>query len=358
MFSRRDTGALRRGVGVVVLVSVAALALWAATGAFADDATTQAILLPDGSGSIIANATNNPSRTWSWDVCAPDGTGCTPFGSEQQITTAGAPADVVFEAIASDGPNSTSPVWHGTVSPETPPSVSGLIQANDLVAPVAGTWSGGWDGDYDIFQLAACQSADGSDCTTLTDAGYVDGCPNSAAVIDPAFTGDYLRVADMRVAAETAFGGVGRITPYGSDVWAAGPTISVAVVGQIAAAIGPRQASCGPPPLDGSAAPAPTQQGPTPSTGPSGASAPPTSRSTASLSKTGLARISCANACAIELTASHGRRAVHMRRTLGAASQITLQIPISKLRRLGHGRTTFTVTIDGAPAATRSIRPR
>jgi hypothetical protein len=308
---------------------------------------------------LIANADVNPSRTWSWEVCAPDGTDCTPFASGQQIATAGAPADVVFEAIASDGPTAASPVWYGPLSPLSAPSVTGTIQANDLVTPVSGTWNGGgWYGDSDWFQLAACQDADGSDCTTLTDNPYyAGGCPNGAAVIDPAFTGDYLRVADMLVSADGVTPSTAALTPYFPGEWTAGPTISVAVVGRIAAATGPRQANCGPPPIGSSLAPPVVSQGPTGNTGPAAPAEPgPTaSGATATVSKTGVARVSCPDACTIELTASRGWHTVHARRVLTGTAQITLQIPTSKLRQLGPGRATFTVRIDGSRRADRSI---
>lgn len=46
------------------------------------------------------------------------------------------------------------------------------------------------------MQLAACKDASGGDCVTLTDQHYSGGRSHEAAVIDRAFTGYYLRVAD------------------------------------------------------------------------------------------------------------------------------------------------------------------
>lgn len=60
-------------------------------------------------------------------------------------------------------------------------------------------WRGGWAGDAHFTQLAACANAQGTACTTLTDMHYPSRCANGAAVLDPAFTGDYLRVADQLV---------------------------------------------------------------------------------------------------------------------------------------------------------------
>jgi hypothetical protein len=372
MFSRRSTDGLWHGARTAAVLGVAAFVLCAATGAFADDAAVQAVLAPDGSGVLVGQpklpAPDNPSRTWSWDVCAPNGADCTPFATGQNTTTAGAPAHVVFEAIASDGLTAMSPVWYGPPAPLTPPSVTGTIQANDLVTPAAGTWNGGgWQGDTDWFQLAACQNSDGSDCTTLTDdPDYSGGCPNGAAVIDPTFTGDYLRVADQRLPADTVWNTTLTSSPYHPGEWTAGPTISVAVIGQIAAATGPRQATCGPPPITSATTPPPAApEGSTSTTGPTGP-APTASGATttlsepgaATVSQTGVARVSCATACTIELTASHASHTVHSRRILASTGKMTLRIPKNKLRRLGHGRTTFTVTIDGTPIAIRRIRLR
>src|SRR5271155_5206518 len=119
-----------------------------------------------------------------------------------------------------------SSVWHGNLSPATPPTVRGEVRANALVTPVAGTWTGGWEGDGNALQLAACRSRDGSGCITL------GACPNGSTLVDPAFTGHYLRVADEavepdRIHADLLIGG----SPYRAGAWAAGPTVSAAIVG-------------------------------------------------------------------------------------------------------------------------------
>jgi hypothetical protein len=62
------------------------------------------------------------------------------------------------------------------------------------------------------------------------------------------FTGEYLRVADQVYGPGTVFAAYALLSPYGASVWATGPTVSVAVVGQIMPAVGPPESSCGPPP--------------------------------------------------------------------------------------------------------------
>jgi hypothetical protein len=123
------------------------------------------------------------------------------------------------------------------------------VRANERVTPVAGLWQGGWSDDYDLFQFAACKSPRGLRCTRLTDLNFPDSCPNGAAVLDPVFTGNYLRVADRRIGAGTAFYDIGVGTPYGRGVWAADRRTSVAIIGPIVKATSPRTVKCGPPPL-------------------------------------------------------------------------------------------------------------
>jgi hypothetical protein len=147
--------------------------------------TARATLNADGSGSIVAGSSD---LQWSWQSCS-QSEECVPFGTGSSISTDGAAAGTVFKATASDGSTVTSPVWHGVVSAATPPFVSGRVQANALVTPKFGTWNGGWTGDFDKTQLSACERADGTECTTITNPEYVGRCPEGAAVIDPVFTG-------------------------------------------------------------------------------------------------------------------------------------------------------------------------
>jgi hypothetical protein len=188
------------------------------TGATASEAVADAPPLPtvpmapwdnpDGSGSLDAAEATNPG-TGTWQTCAPDGSSCAPATATPQalsasagkaigITTAGASPGVVFVATANDGTAERSPVWLGNLSPTSPPSATGSIQANSLVTPPAGTWSGGFAGDIDALELDVCANANGTGCISLTNDHYGWACADSAAVIDPYFTGWYLRVDDQR----------------------------------------------------------------------------------------------------------------------------------------------------------------
>jgi hypothetical protein len=311
------------GLAAVVVFSGADLA------SGSESASIQAILSAYGTGEMIANSQTNPSgETWSWQTCKTDGTGCTAFPNGlangqtahngQIAGTVGAPSETVFKAVASDGPVATSPVWHGNVTPGAPPSVVGALRANALVTPVAGTWSGGWDGDFDQFQLAACVQPNGTNCITLTDPRAPGGCPKEAAVIDPFFAGRYLRVADQRWGVNTYFAVQALGSPYEGTAWLAGPSTSVAVVGQIAPATGPREASCGP--------------------------GPPFS---ATISRTGVATVRCALLCTLTLRAVHGRRtaSTHATTLTRPLRPKMLRLPSRARLRLGKGPAVFTVLL-------------
>jgi hypothetical protein len=320
-----------RRIAILILVLGMAVADRAAAS---QSASVQAVLNRDGTGKMVVNSQANPgAETWSWQACAPNGSGCAPFASGREISTGAATPNTVFVATANDGPTANSPVWHGNVSATSPPSVSGPIRANALVTPVLGRWSGGWDGDRDLLQLSACTNPDGTGCTSLTDPPYYQGCRNRGAVIDVAFTGRYLRVADQRLGANTVFAAIALLSPYASQTWPAGPTTSVAVLGRIAPATGPRAASCGPPPL-----------------------------LSATLSRQGVASARCGVACTVVLQA--GRRSrlrsyrVRIERALPAPGNVTIRLPIEALRRLGRGRVGFTVEIDGTPFAARTVNLR
>jgi hypothetical protein len=206
----------------------------------------QALLNNNGSGRLFVNTPGGP---WLWEVCTAKLSSCKSFKTGRDITTVGAPPGSVFR-VSGGGRSGVSPLWRGRVKSVAPPAVRGVVRANELVRPIPGSWRGGWKGGSDELQLAACTTPDGHDCTTLTHSHYVDGCRNEAAVLDPFFTGYYLRVADRRLGAGPYFVAAYAVgTPYGHEVWRRDRITAVAVVGRIAPATGPRTRQCGPPPL-------------------------------------------------------------------------------------------------------------
>jgi hypothetical protein len=207
-------------------------------------------LRANGSGLLIANSQTNPEdETWAWQACSSDLSSCVAFGKGRTISTSGARPNTRFRATSSYGATAVSSLWRGSLRPLKPPTVTGTPRANKRVTPGPGQWHGGWTDDYDVFQLAACKSPKGLRCTTLTDLHYPDSCPDGAAVLDPQFTGSYLRVADRRIGAGTAFNDFAVPTPYGGKIWSADRMTSVTIAGRIAKATGPRTIKCGPPPL-------------------------------------------------------------------------------------------------------------
>lgn len=291
----------------------------------------QALLNADGSGFL---GINTPREPMTWEACSPTLSNCTPFGFGGRLNTNGANPETVFRVTGGDGSTGLSPVWHGNVESLSSPSVNGSVRSNELVTPTPGEWQGGWEGEGDFLQLAACGTRQGTNCITLTDDHYRSSCPESSAVLDPAFVGEYLRVADQRRGAGPHY--VLRYaskSPYGArgGIWEASPITSVAMVGRIAAATGPRGNKCGFPPLNH-----------------------------VSISKKGVAAVECGLGCRAALIAKRGRQSVRVVRKAARwrtfGHPMTLRLSRQSLAHLGQGRARFIVEIDGRRVARRTVR--
>lgn len=302
-----------------------------ASGAAAE-VKMQALLNPDGSGRLFVN---DSGEGWLWEACSPDQSTCRPFSAGRDISTTGASAETVFR-VSNGGSPGLSPFWHGNVALLSPPSVTGAIRANELVTPVAGKWSGGWEGEKGNFQLAACTSPVGGRCTTLTHSHYVPACPGESAVLDPVFAGQYLRVAERRVGAGPHFVlayAVG--SPYGHEVWGQDQRTAVTFFGPIEPATQRRSAKCGPPPLV-----------------------------EASISKRGVATVRCGLGCRAALVARQGKRRARVTRKLAPLlgtlpkGVIPPQLRLKKQHwtRFEPGRVRAVVEVNGRVVASRSIR--
>jgi hypothetical protein len=291
----------------------------------------QALLSEDGAGRLFVNDSDGP---WKWQACAPDRTKCMPFGGGREIATRGAQPETVFR-VESAGAMGVSPEWRGRVRQLTPPTVHGVVRANEFVSPVPGSWSGGWADELSRMQLAACATPVGQDCTTLTEFHYVRNCRQSASfVLDADFVGYYLRVAERRAGVGPSFEPAYAISsPYGGEVWRQNRITAAAVVGQIAPAVNPYPGECGPPPPG-----------------------------EASISKEGIASARCMGGCRVVLIAKRDKRQARVVRTLPAENELSvappakLQIPRRVQRRLGPGAVSVRVTIDGRVAAHRTVR--
>lgn len=326
------------GIGLVALLLIVGGAAGAKPANAAESASIQAVLNPNGSGGMIANSQTNPEgETWSWESCTPALVDCRPFAGGRMVETTGASPETIFRVTSSRGATTLSPVWHGTVAPAAPPTISGTVRANELVTPIPGGWHGGWAGDVDWTQLAACTKPSDGDCTTLTHRHYTDGCPNGAAVLDPAFTGRFLRVADQRVPAHTPELAFAVGSPYGPDIWRAGPTVSVAFVGRIVPATGLHVDECGPSALV-----------------------------EASISSRGIATVRCGLGCSAVLVARQKTRRAHLARKLNPLPFIpqrsrdipTLRLSRQSLARFEPGQVLITVRVDGRKVARRTVQVR
>ena len=327
-------GHARWGCGAV-LIGLAAL--WAGIFATASPAAggeleMQALLNEDGSGSLFVNT---PKKPRTWEVCSPTLTDCAPIQSShpyEGLDTGDTGPGVVFRVTSGDGSVGISPLWNGRVSSLTPPSIEGPMRANERVTPRPGTWQGGWLGEGDDFQLAACSDSTGTDCTTLTDWNYPEKCSETSVVLDPAFVGDYLRVANTRPGAGPHYYPLyASLSPYGarSGVWQESAITSVAIVGRIAPPRRPRADNCGAPPLN-----------------------------QASINRRGVAEIQCGFGCRAVLIAKRGQQTA--KAVLRLKPQLfrpptVLRMPPKRLHRLGSGRTSMVVKIDGLREAHRMV---
>jgi hypothetical protein len=284
----------------------------------------QVLLNADGSGRIFMNDGSVPS----WEACRPDLTHCAPF-AVGNFSTAGAPAETAFRAG-----NLVTPLWKGTLRSTGPPSISGKVRGNELVTPVAGSWTGGWESDYDSLSLSVCKTPASSRCLEVNHEeprGRRCG-PDETMLIDPAFAGRYLRVVDRRYGKGTIFAGVGNPPYYPLEIGPA-TTVAVSVVGKIAPATAPPAADCGPPPLFD-----------------------------ASISSDGAAQVNCTLlGCRAVLFARCGERSVRARRHLSPSryfvpTTATVRLRASAIERLDGCRARTTIRINGRTLDRRSVR--
>lgn len=239
-----------RRLAAALVVVVLGLSGVSAAGA-TETASVSVGFETSGVGRMIANSQTNPEdETWTWEACRSDLSSCEHFAGGRIVSTAGAPPMTVFRAISSRGASGLSPVWRGKLTKRKPPSVRKSLYANNLVTPVEAKWRGGWDEAGDLTQMSACRTRKGRECITLTDLHFPDACRHGGAVLDPVFTGWYLRVASWRVGPHPVMAMYAVGSPYGRAVWKSGRTVSVAVIGRIAEPKAARTNSCGAPPID------------------------------------------------------------------------------------------------------------
>lgn len=327
-----------RGARVLSLVFVVGLlatpgALAAPVDVNSGEIRMQALLDADGTGRLFVNNTDGP---WRWEVCTPELIDCSHMAGGRELSTRGARSPAVFR-VKSEGLIGISPEWRGRVEQVAPPSVKGIVRANEFVSPMPGRWARGWEAEHSELQLSACLTADGKGCTTLTHSHYIRrGCSLSDSfVIDAKFAGQYLRVADRRLGAgphATLAYAVG--SPYGHEVWRRSRVISIAVVGRIAAPTRDFPGECGPP---------------VPSEG--------------WISRSGTGFVRCSEDCRAALVASRAGREVRVEDAMGwsrgdlhVGPPDSIALPPGKLAQLGKGSVRIALWVDGQLRAGRVIR--
>ncbi|HKZ12230.1 MAG TPA: hypothetical protein VJL81_00150 [Solirubrobacterales bacterium] len=313
-------------------IAIVALATASAQAARPFELGAQTLYNADGSGKLFANGSNT-----TWERCNPDLSVCEAAGTTREISTQGAPDGTVFKLQG----NATGAVWHGNLSIVAPPSVQGVLSANELVTPVPTGWQGGWDGSFDQTQLAVCETPAGEDCTSISDRKYVGGCEGGGAVLDLSLVGRYLRIADRRMGPGTIETLDAYTSPFGHPIMPAEGDTAVAIVGQIGPATHERTATCGPKPLV-----------------------------EAWISSSGVAKVLCAFGCQATLAAGHAGRTVRATLQVPATglpplpgtssapepSGSTLALSPAALKRLGGGRTRFAVEVGGQVFAGTSVK--
>ena len=299
----------------------------------------QALLADDGSGRLFVNNTDGP---WRWESCTPRLTGCRRVAGERELSTRGIRPPAIFR-VRSEGLVGISPEWRGRPEQIAPPSTAGSIRANEFVSPMPGRWARGWEAERSELQLAACSTAHGEDCTTLTDTHYprrvcsLTTAARASFVIPAQFAGKYLRVAERRLGA----GPIARLayavsSPYGHPVWRRDRVTSAVVVGRIASPTHGFPGECGPPvPAEGA------------------------------ISKRGLGLVRCSEDCRATLVAGREGQTVRAKRTIAASRGSLLvgppeqiALPPGRLAKLREGPITVALRVDGRLQDTRRLRPR
>jgi hypothetical protein len=314
-------------VGLTLALAVSSLV---STAEAARPQGMQPLLNPDGSGRLFANQ-GGPDDQIHWESCFPDESTCTPAPAGREVSTGDDPIGTVYRY----GSDNVSLPWGGRVVSLGPPSLSGVVRANELVTPVSAGWHGGWPDDREATQLAACVNADGTNCVSLTDPKYLGGCPNGAAVVDPYFTGRYLKVAIARLGEGTVTTLEAHTSPYSQNVEGEASAIYVVrVYGPIEPAVAPREAPCGPGPI-----------------------------TEAQIDRKGVATIRCVLDCDATMIARRkGKIVARIGAKVGATSfrgddqAPTLRFAKAARRRLAGLKASLTVLIQDHPAAVRALR--
>jgi hypothetical protein len=166
----------------------------------------------DGAGDPVVRAfVEDRSATVTWHACAPEcggpigvvsDDGRATYGSSYVTagpTAAGTSFEVRATANGTTRTARTTP-WGGPAAVAVPPSLAGDARIGRVVRAVPGTWSGGWDTDFDIAEVRACPTADGASGCVGLGPSPLNGPQQDVATIDPAYAGWFIGAVTTRAA--------------------------------------------------------------------------------------------------------------------------------------------------------------
>lgn len=269
-----------------------------------------------------------------WKACHPDQRHCQVVGRGREVLTRGVTAGTFF-MVSSDGATGRSPRWQGPLRAVRRPSVFGELRANTFVSPLPSLWRGGWEGEFSEMQLAACRTANGKGCITLTHPHFVRSCRAGASFsLDERLAGTFLRVANRRVGPNPAAPQFAVTSPSVGTLWPSNRSTSVRMLGAIEAATGEFPGECGPP--------APGE---------------------ATVDKLGRAFVDCQGGCLAVLVARGNGRVYRERRKVAPRNALWVRPPAEMrlgrkgLEHLGgSGRFRVLVKLEGRIVAARTVR--
>jgi hypothetical protein len=183
-----------------------------------------------------------------WSICRPPNLdACSAVGTHTQSFRPGpTPAGAVFEAaVTHNGKVYTArtATWLGTVHSTTPPHVTGRPGFGASITAGPGRWSGGWQAEpgylstgsglsggrgrsFDDVNIEACATRTAQRCVNLSPPGKFTLFSNRPVTVGSAITGRYLVAVDQHYGPDTAFAGVGYLTPASVPVARTGATVA------------------------------------------------------------------------------------------------------------------------------------
>jgi hypothetical protein len=171
-----------------------------------------------------------PGDDYTLKVCAPGGAACELVDefTGPEYEPGETPAGTFFELWNNGVLEERSPEWKGRVTNTAPPTISGSVAVGGEVAPVGGTWSGGWANDRSTLSLVACMTPQGNACIGVPAADQCRPCVENPmraqssgegpAAIPPALGGRYLLATESRWSVDVRGRGIPGIAA--SPLWA------------------------------------------------------------------------------------------------------------------------------------------